>query len=380
MKTNIFPTFGFFTAFSFLQAAEQVGNPDIHQSPHLRMQHDGTPRPCGRSYLQVPSRKADRLSHFVEIMLLFSKIERGNARSVVREAPVSDLLESMRDRVEGRIATAGMTLAMDPSPLAAGLIASIPSGEHVSSCVYLLREIPRSGVSTHKVSATVLPMIAASNHSVAVTAACRMIESPELAPSLAELANAAELSRFHFQFLLDKKPRSFRGGGIAEMIRFAIDDCSLGSILVASSVKGICCITLGDDPDYLLADLRNRFRMAEFVGGDRNFEELVAKVIRFIEAPKLGLDLPLDIRGTAFQQQVWQALRKIPLGSTTNYSEIAKRIGSPKSVRAVAGACAANSIAVAIPCHRVIRTNGNPSGYRWGVDRKRALLDREITA
>ena len=163
------------------------------------------------------------------------------------------------------------------------------------------------------------------------------------------------------------------------MIRFAIGECSLGAILVASSEKGVCCITLGDDPDFLLADLQNRFRKAEFIGGDADFEKIVAKVVGFVEAPKLGLDLPLDIRGTAFQQRVWQALREIPLGSTASYSDVAGKIGSPNSVRAVAGACAANSIAVAIPCHRVVRTDGNLSGYRWGVERKRSLLDRETT-
>ena len=126
-------------------------------------------------------------------------------------------------------------------------------------------------------------------------------------------------------------------------------------------------------------DLRNRFRKAEFTGGDADFEKIFTKVVGFVETPKLGLDLPLDIRGTAFQQRVWQALREIPPGSTASYSEVAQRIGSPKSVRAVAGACAANPIAVAIPCHRVVRTDGNLSGYRWGIARKLALLDREAS-
>lgn len=165
-----------------------------------------------------------------------------------------------------------------------------------------------------------------------------------------------------------------------EIIHFAIRKCSLGSVLVASSKNGLCCITLGDDPDFLLDDLKKRFRKAEFAAGDSDFEKLVAKVVEFVEAPTLGLDLPLDIRGTAFQQRVWRALCEIPLGSTASYSDVAARIGSPKSVRAVAGACAANSIAVAIPCHRVVRTDGNLSGYRWGVARKRALLDREASA
>ncbi len=177
--------------------------------------------------------------------------------------------------------------------------------------------------------------------------------------------------------MLGMAPESFRGGGKGELIRFALGECSLGSILVAASEKGVCCITLGDDPEFLLADLQNRFRHAEFIGGDGDFENLVAKVVGLVEAPRLGLDLPLDVRGTAFQQRVWQALREIPAGSTASYAGIAEKIGSPKSVRAVAGACAANSIAIAIPCHRVVRHDGNLSGYRWGVERKRALLDRE---
>lgn len=267
-------------------------------------------------------------------------------------------------------------------------------------------------------------------HTAAVTAACRKIESAEEVPSLAELAAGAGMSAFHFHRVFKKltgvtpleyasarrsgkvraqllasatvteaiyeagfnsngrfyatsgrmlgmAPKTFRSGGTGERIRFAIGQCSLGAILVASSAKGVCCITLGDDPEFLLADLQNRFRQAELVGGDRDYEETVATVVGFVEAPRLGLQLPLDIRGTAFQQRVWQALREIPPGHTVSYAQIAARIGSPNSVRAVAGACAANSIAVAIPCHRVVRTGGGISGYRWGVERKRTLLDRE---
>ena len=132
-----------------------------------------------------------------------------------------------------------------------------------------------------------------------------------------------------------------------------------------------------DDPNALAHDLQDKFPHAHLIGADRDFEQLVAQVVGFIEAPALGLDLPLDVRGTAFQQRVWQALRDIPAGSTTSYAEIAARIGSPKAVRAVAQACAANSLAVAIPCHRVIRSDGSASGYRWGVERKLALLERE---
>ena len=272
-----------------------------------------------------------------------------------------------------------------------------------------------------------------SKHAAAVTAACRRIESAEEMPSLAELAAAAAISPFHFHRIfkqhtgvtpkeyavarraarirdglatsttvteaiyqagfnsngrfyaaasqmLGMAPQTFRSGGKGEFIRFAIGQCSLGAILVAASEKGVCCITLGDDPEFLLADLQNRFRKAELVGGDGEFEKLVATVVGFVEAPQFGLELPLDVRGTAFQQRVWQALQEIPAGATASYSQIAEKIGSPQAVRAVAGACAANSIAVAIPCHRVVRHDGQLSGYRWGVERKRMLLQRETSA
>jgi AraC family transcriptional regulator of adaptative response/methylated-DNA-[protein]-cysteine methyltransferase len=267
-------------------------------------------------------------------------------------------------------------------------------------------------------------------HVVAIARACRTIKTAEVEPDLETLAKAAGLSRFHFHrlfrqvvgvtpkayakahradrlraelsrrrtvteaiynagfnsnsrfyaesiSLLGMKPKAFRNGGSGAEILFAVGECSLGSILVASSREGVCAILLGDDPDVLAQDLQNRFPKARLIGGDRKFERLVARVVGFVEAPKLGFDLPLDVRGTAFQRRVWNALRKIPSGSTASYTEIARRIGQPKSIRAVAGACAANAIAVAIPCHRVLRSDGNLSGYRWGVKRKRALLKRE---
>jgi AraC family transcriptional regulator, regulatory protein of adaptative response / methylated-DNA-[protein]-cysteine methyltransferase len=177
--------------------------------------------------------------------------------------------------------------------------------------------------------------------------------------------------------LLGMSPSKYRACGLNIEIRFALGECSLGSILVAQSERGICAISLGDDPSVLLQDLQNKFSSATLIGGDASYEKLIAQVVGFIESPKLGLNLPLDIRGTAFQQRVWQALQKIPVGETASYTDIAQRIGAPKSVRAVAGACAANVLAVAIPCHRVVRNDGGLSGYRWGVERKRALLKRE---
>ncbi|HEY9509542.1 MAG TPA: bifunctional DNA-binding transcriptional regulator/O6-methylguanine-DNA methyltransferase Ada [Verrucomicrobiae bacterium] len=267
-------------------------------------------------------------------------------------------------------------------------------------------------------------------HIVAIARACRTIKTAEVEPDLGTLAKAAGLSRFHFHRLFKKavgltpkayakahrgdrvrselsrrksvteaiynagfnsnsrfyeesisllgmNPRAFQNGGSGLDILFAVGECSLGSILVASSRQGVCAILLGDDPDALVKDLQDRFPQARLIGGDENFERLVARVVGFVEAPRLGLNLPLDVRGTAFQRRVWNALQKISPGSTATYSEIARRIGQPKSIRAVAGACAANAIAVAIPCHRVLRSDGNLSGYRWGVERKRALLKRE---
>lgn len=266
-----------------------------------------------------------------------------------------------------------------------------------------------------------------------VEKACRLIEQSEEEPALAELAAAVGLSPSHFHRLfrastgvtpkayasahrarrvrhslaagssvtealydagfnssgrfyaqstdmLGMKPSTYRAGGTDEELRFAIGESSLGAILVASSDKGVAAILLGDEPEDLIRDLHRRFPRARLIGADRDYEDLVARVVGLIEAPGLGADLPLDVRGTAFQQRVWQALREIPAGATSTYAEIAKRIDAPGAVRAVAGACAANKLAVAIPCHRVVRKGGSLSGYAWGVDRKRALLEREASA
>jgi len=163
-------------------------------------------------------------------------------------------------------------------------------------------------------------------------------------------------------------------------IRFAIGASDLGAVLVATSERGICAILLGDGPDALERELRGRFPAAALVPGGSEVDRLAARVAAFVEAPALGLDLPLDVRGTPFQRRVWQAVQEIPPGSTASYTEIAARIGAPDSVRAVAAACAANALAVAIACHRVVRRDGGLSGYRWGIERKRALLAREARA
>jgi len=275
--------------------------------------------------------------------------------------------------------------------------------------------------------------VSAVRRAALVEQACRRIENADTPPSLQALASQAGMSPFHFHRLfkaetgltpkayanayrahrvrvelgesdtitqaiydagfnsnsrfyeastamLGMRPRDYKAGGSNADIRFAVGECSLGSILVARSQRGICAIWLGDDPDQLVRDLQDRFPHARLSGGDPDFEQWVAQVVGFVEAPSLGLNLPLDVRGTAFQQRVWQALRDIAPGATASYADIAHRIGAPAAVRAVAQACGANLLAVAIPCHRIIRRDGDLSGYRWGAERKRELLRREAAA
>lgn len=270
----------------------------------------------------------------------------------------------------------------------------------------------------------------AERHALLAARACRLIDESEGEPDLDSLAQACGISRFHFHRIfkahtgitpkayaaarraarlaqglleapsvtqaiydagfnssgrfyagaagrLGMTPKTYRAGGDGMAIRFAIGACSLGAILVASTDKGICSILMGDDPELLVRDLQDRFPAADLRGADAGFEATVAAVVGLVEAPALGLGLPLDVRGTVFQQRVWEALRQIPSGATVSYAELADRIGLAGGARAIAGACAANPVAVAIPCHRVVRHDGALSGYRWGVERKRALLERE---
>jgi AraC family transcriptional regulator, regulatory protein of adaptative response / methylated-DNA-[protein]-cysteine methyltransferase len=271
----------------------------------------------------------------------------------------------------------------------------------------------------------------AERHAGAVAAACRQIDAAsETAPDLDALAAAAGMSRFHFHRVfkrhtgltpkayadgvrarrvqqalsgdtsvtealyaagfassgrfyaaadgvLGMRPTAFQAGGQGAVIRFAIGACSLGAILVAATDIGICAILIGDDADLLARDLQDRFPRAELRGADAAFEATVAQVVGMVEQPHLGLTLPLDVRGTAFQQRVWQALRAIPAGQTVSYAQLADRLGVTGGARAIAGACAANPVAIAIPCHRVVRQDGSLSGYRWGVERKALLLERE---
>lgn len=272
-----------------------------------------------------------------------------------------------------------------------------------------------------------------SNHkklTAHILEACRLIEKAEEMPNLKKLAQTVNLSPYHFHRLfkeatgltpksyakayqtarirkelseaetvtqaifnagynssgrfyetatqlLGMSPKAYRAGGLNVTIHFAIGECSLGAILVAMSQKGICAIALGDNAQQLVYALQDQFPQANLVGNDKQFEQLIAQVVGFVESPQQPLELPLDIQGTLFQQRVWEALKTIPLGSTLSYSELAKKIGCPNATRAVASACAANKLAIVIPCHRVIRQDGALSGYRWGVERKHELLKRE---
>jgi AraC family transcriptional regulator, regulatory protein of adaptative response / methylated-DNA-[protein]-cysteine methyltransferase len=270
----------------------------------------------------------------------------------------------------------------------------------------------------------------AERNTAKIAKACRLIERSETVPPLAKLAAAAGMSAFHFHrtfkavtgltpndyavasrarrvrsqlerspsvtnaiydagfnsnsrfyetsnAVLGMTPTNFRAGGANTDIHFAIGECSLGAILVAQSERGVCSILIGDDPRLLIEDLQDTFPNAHLIGNESGYEDLVAKVVGMVEKPAMGFDLPLDIQGTAFQQRVWKALQQIPVGTTASYADIAKRIGEPKAFRAVAQACGANTLAVAIPCHRVIRNDGGLSGYRWGIERKRTLIGRE---
>ena len=269
-------------------------------------------------------------------------------------------------------------------------------------------------------------------HAAAVERACRALEA-EQPPDLNTLAEQAGMSRFHFHrifkaatgitpkayanalradrarqqlrqsasvtdamygagfnssgrfyeaapAILGMTPTAFRKDGEGVEIRFAVGQCALGALLVAASDTGICEIALHEDPEQLVRNLQDRFKAARLIGADQEFEQWMAAVVGFVENPSVGLHLPLDVRGTAFQRRVWEALREIPVGTTVTYTDVAERIGSPRSVRAVARACATNNIALAIPCQRVVRTDGSLAGYRWGIERKRELIEREAKA
>jgi AraC family transcriptional regulator of adaptative response/methylated-DNA-[protein]-cysteine methyltransferase len=273
----------------------------------------------------------------------------------------------------------------------------------------------------------------ASRHVAAVERACALLQKSETMPSLAELADAAGISRFHFHRVfkqitgatprdyarthrlgrlaekldagepvteaiyasgfgsssrayeaaprgLGMTPAERRNGGTGQRIRFATTETPIGWALVAATERGVCMTALADDRGKLVGTLRQRFRAAALIAEDPGLKDWAEQIVGFITAPDHNLDLPVDIQGTAFQARVWRALQKIPLGKTATYSEIAAALGQPKAVRAVAQACAANKLALLVPCHRVIRADGELGGYRWGLERKRALLARERAA
>lgn len=265
----------------------------------------------------------------------------------------------------------------------------------------------------------------------AVETACRMIEQAETPPKLDDLAQAVGLSSFHLHRLfkartgvtpqayaaqvrdrrakaaLDAgarvtdavydagfgapsrfydaaharfgmKPAAWKKAGAGETIRVTVAPCSLGQVLVAATDKGVSAIELGDDPAFMLTRFRTRFSQAEIAEDDAALADQVARVVELIDNPRdPGLDLPLDIRGTAFQQKVWQALRTIPAGETWTYGRLAEAVGAPGAARAVGAACGANPVCVVVPCHRVVGSNGSLTGYAWGTDRKKELLRRE---
>jgi AraC family transcriptional regulator of adaptative response/methylated-DNA-[protein]-cysteine methyltransferase len=270
-------------------------------------------------------------------------------------------------------------------------------------------------------------------HAQTIRAACELIRDSEESPGLTALAETSGLSPFHFQRVfksqvgltpkefadavrgekvrkalsrsetvtraiyeagfnsnsrfygkaaktLGMAPRKFQAGGKDMNIHYGFGRSSLGHVLVAATRAGVCAVLLGDEKEALLNDLRGRFRNANLSAGETGFDRIIEQAVKVVEEPGSAVTLPLDIRGTVFQQKVWNALRQIPVGQTTNYREIARKIGLPKAVRAVAGACGANPVAVAVPCHRVLRSDGDISGYRWGIQRKRALLEREKRA
>jgi AraC family transcriptional regulator of adaptative response/methylated-DNA-[protein]-cysteine methyltransferase len=276
----------------------------------------------------------------------------------------------------------GLSLDSENAALAAKACRIIEESEEEPSLEHLATAVDRSPNYFHRVfkaSTGLTPKAYA-----AASRAKKVREGLEAGTSVTETIYDAGFNssgRFYEKStgMLGMTPTQYRTGGANEEIKFAVGQSYLGAILVASSTKGVASILLGDDPDTLVRNLQDRFPKARLIGMDREYEALIARVCGFVENPGIGLDLPLDVRGTAFQRRVWQALQEIPVGERVSYSEIAQRIGSPSATRAVAGACAANNIAVAIPCHRVVRNDGALSGYAWGVDRKRQLLDREAS-
>jgi AraC family transcriptional regulator of adaptative response/methylated-DNA-[protein]-cysteine methyltransferase len=276
----------------------------------------------------------------------------------------------------------GLSIDSENGALVAQACRLIEESEEEPSLNDLAVSVGRSASYFHRVFKAAMGLT--PKHYAAAHRAAKVRQGLESGNSVTEAIYQAGFNssgRFYEKStaMLGMTPTRYRGGGVNEQIHFAVGQTTLGAILVASSDKGVASILLGDDPEQLVHDLQDRFPKANLIGADKNYEALVARVVGLVEAPGLGHDLPLDVRGTAFQKRVWQALQEIPVGRTVSYAEVARRIGSPKAIRAVAGACAANNLAVAVPCHRVVRNDGSLSGYAWGVERKRLLLNREST-
>lgn len=213
----------------------------------------------------------------------------------------------------------------------------------------------------------------------------RVRQAVHTAPSITDAlydAGYGSSSRLYEQSgdIFGMNPTQFKNKGQGVTLRFAVTTCDLGALLVAASPRGLCAVALGDDPEDLQRQLQARFPQAVLLGDDPGFAQTVAEVVACVEQPARACDLPLDIQGTAFQRRVWEALRAIPPGQTLTYAQLAQRLDAPTATRAVAAACAANTLAVLIPCHRVIRSDGSLAGYRWGVSRKRDLLQREASS
>lgn len=262
------------------------------------------------------------------------------------------------------VAGASRLLAEDPQPTLSELAGALGLGPH-----HLHRVFTDATGVTPKAFGTALRTRRARTD----------LERGDTVADAAFAAGFGSVSRFYEAAAprLGMTPGSYRRGGRHQVVRFAVGQSWLGAVLVAATRRGLCAVDLGDDPQALVLALQDRFHAAELVGDDPAFTAMVARVIALVADPGSPVDLHLDVRGTAFQERVWRALRDVPAGTTVTYAELAERVGSPGAHRAVAGACAANPVAIAVPCHRVVRRDGGLAGYRWGVDRKAALLVRE---
>ncbi|MCR6497433.1 bifunctional DNA-binding transcriptional regulator/O6-methylguanine-DNA methyltransferase Ada [Shinella sp. CPCC 101442] len=358
---------------------------NIRPASPLRVQHPAVADDPRWALIVARDKSADgRLWYSVSTTGVYCRPSCPSRTANPKNITLHDTIESARAtgfRPCRRCNPDGPSLECENASLVAKACRLIEESEDEPSLEDLAAAVERSPSYFHRIfkaSTGLTPKAYAAGHR-----AKKVREGLETGTSVTEAMYDAGFNssgRFYEKSngMLGMTPTQYREGGVNEDIKFAVGQSCLGAILVASSAKGVASILLGDDPDALVRDLQNRFPKARLIGMDRDYEALIAKVCGFVENPGVGLDLPLDVRGTAFQRRVWQALQEIPVGGRVSYSDVARRIGLPNATRAVAGACAANNIAVAIPCHRVVRNDGALSGYAWGVDRKRVLLDREV--